>query len=387
MAISTTGGFTNFWGDDNPDNGTNREDALAAVVSTINRVNQIFESELGIHLELISGVDIIYTNVDTDPYTTDLLNEVQTVLDEQIGSENYDIGHLFAFSRDGGNGNAGAVGSVCRTGVKGSAFTAHPFEGSPNDPFLSDYFDIDYVAHEIGHQFGAFHTFSYEDEFEGFSSEPGSGSTIMGYAGIVGQDNIQLHSDPYFHYHSLKNINEYVASRSCYSSEVSTNQLPLVDAGPDYTLPVGTPYELQATATDPDGDSLFYCWEQLDGGAVNATNFGPLNHLGPQARSLIPSSESNRVIPKMEAVLLGNLTQETPSLNSSWETVSLVDRTLTWGVTVRDRYPADLGVNGRTASDVKVLQVTTDAGPFSINTLNEEGIVWEGGPDKQYLGK
>lgn len=379
LAISTTGGFTNFWGDDNPDNGTNREDALAAVVSTINRVNQIFESELGIHLELISGVDLIYTNVDTDPYTTDLLNEVQTVLDEQIGSENYDIGHLFAFSRDGGNGNAGAVGSVCRTGVKGGAFTAHPFEGSPNDPFLSDYFDIDYVAHEIGHQFGAFHTFSYEDEFEGFSSEPGSGSTIMGYAGIVGQDNIQLHSDPYFHYHSLKNINEYVASRSCYSSEDSTNQLPLVDAGPDYTLPMGTPYELEATATDPDGDSLFYCWEQLDGGAVNATNFGPLNHLGPQARSLIPSSESDRVIPKMEAVLSGTLTQETPSLNSSWETVSLVDRTLTWGVTVRDRYPAALGVNGRTASDVKVLQVTTDAGPFSINTLNEEGIVWEGG--------
>ena len=70
---------------------------------------------------------------------------------------------------------------------------------------MNDYFDLDYVAHELGHQFGAFHTFSHEMEGAGVNSEPGSGSTIMGYAGITGLDNVALHGDPYFHYYSIKN--------------------------------------------------------------------------------------------------------------------------------------------------------------------------------------
>ena len=142
------------------------------MVSTINRVNEVFETELGIHLELVSGLDLIFPNVDTDPYTSNLNTQAQETLDEILGAENYDIGHLFAYARDGGNGNAGSVGSVCRDGIKGGAFSAHPFQGTANDPYLNDHFDIDYVTHEMGHQFGAFHTFSTITSLKGSAQNP-----------------------------------------------------------------------------------------------------------------------------------------------------------------------------------------------------------------------
>ncbi len=384
LAISTTGGYTSFWGDNDPTNGTNKEDAYAAVVSTINRVNEIFETELGIHLELVTGIDLIFPNVDTDPYNDDLNSEVQKVLDDEFGAENYDIGHLFAYTTNGGNGNAGTVGSLCQNGIKGRAFSAHSFQGTVNDPFLNDHFDIDYVTHEMGHQFGAYHTFSHENEFEGFNSEPGSGSTIMGYAGIVGFDNVQSHSDPYFHFNSIHNINEYIDLNSCYLSSTNENQMPTVSAERDYTLPIGTAYELKATGGDPDGDTLYYCWEQLDSGQVDVSNFGPYNHSGAQVRSLPPSIRPIRIVPQMDAVLEGNLTIENPQTGGQWETVSLVDRIMTWGVTARDRYPTSAGAGGRMAFDIKVVKIISDAGPFKVSSQNEEGILWEAG-SKQTL--
>ena len=384
LAISTTGGYTSFWGDDDPSNGTNKEDAYAAVVSTINRVNEVFETELGIHLELVSGLDLIYPNVDSDPYTSDLITQAQETLDEVFGSENYDIGHLFGYATGIGNGNAGTVGSVCRNGVKGGAFSAHPFQGTADDPFLNDYFDIDFLTHEMAHQFGAFHTFSHSNEFEGFSTEPGSGSTIMGYAGIVGLDNVQRHSDPYFHYYSIQNINEYTDEQTCYISVLNENQIPTASADRDYILPIGTAYELKASGTDPDGDLLYYCWEQLDTGQVDASNFGPYNHIGAQARSLPPSLSPIRTVPKMDVILEGDLTLENPQTDGSWETVSLVDRTLTWAITVRDRFPAAADVSGRMAFDIKMLKVISDAGPFQMSSQNQEAIIWEAG-SKQTL--
>ena len=382
IAISGSGGYTKIWGDDDPENGTNEEDAFAAVISTIHRVNEVFENDFGIHLELVSDVSLIYPDSDTDPYTSNISNQLQSTLDEVLGSENYDLGHLFAFSGSG-NGDAGSVGNVCQEGKKGSAFSSHPFQGSNSEPFMNDYFDIDFVAHEIGHQFGAFHTYSYAYENGSNSAEPGSGTTIMGYAGITGPDDVVRHSDPYFHYYSIQDVLSYVESNTCFTSSMNENQAPVIEAGPNLTIPSGTAYELIAIAEDPEGAPIHYCWEQLDKGQVSHDNFGPNRPIGPQARSLPPSLSPIRTIPRMESVLTGNLTQTNPRVNQAWETVSNVERRLSWGLSVRDSYRQIFGQQGQVSFDTRVLTVNAAAGPFVINSQNENRVIWEAGAREQ----
>jgi len=376
LAIATNAEYTIYWDDNDDENGTAQEDALAAIVSTMNRVNSLYETDLSITMQLISGTEVIYTDPDTDPFSNDFNSEVQEDLTRNIGEENYDIGHLFAFGSN--NGNAGCVGCVCIDGTKGSAFTSHGFSNT-NTEFLTDFFDIDYVAHEMGHQFGAYHTFAFNDEGKGTSVEPGSGSTIMGYAGITGPDDLQEHSDPYFNFKSIENILNYLETQSCYSSTELNNNPPIADAGINFTLPKGTAYELKALATDIDNDQLTYCWEQIDSGSMTVSQFGPDNYAGATARSLPPSTSPLRSIPNLTSVLNGELTQNNPTLGSAWETVSNSPRELNWGLTVRDRSPTSIGQGGQSSTDSMTLTVTTNAGPFSVTSQSEDENIWKTG--------
>lgn len=382
LAIATTAEYTNHKDDNDDENGTGQEDALASIVSTINRVNSVYETDLSITMQLISGIEIIYTDPDTDPYTGNYNSEVQADLTSNIGEENYDIGHLFAYGSN--NGNAGCIGCICKNGDKGSAFTSHGFLSNDGE-FLTDYFDIDYVAHEMGHQFGAYHSFAFNDEGTGSNVEPGSGSTIMGYAGITGPDDIQPHSDPYFNYRSIEDISDYIATESCYTSSEVINNPPIADAGVDFTLPKGTAYELLASATDQDDDLLTYCWEQIDSGPMTASQFGPSNYTGATARSLPPSISSSRSIPNLNSVLNGELILDNPQINSSWETVSNVSRELKWGLTVRDRSPSSMGLGGQSSRDSMTLVINTNAGPFKVTSQNEDENIWKTG-DKVTIG-
>lgn len=380
FAVAGTAEYTEFWGDDDDSNGSNQEDALAAVANTVNRMNEILEVDLGVRLELVTAASLLYTSTTTDPFSGSFNSEIQEVLTSEVGEANYDIGHLF--HRGQANGDAGSVGNVCQNGQKGSAFSSHPFtatNGSGGD-FLTDYFDIDYVIHEVGHQFGAFHTFSHSTESFGFNSEPGSGSTIMSYAGIVSGQNMQRHSDPYFHYHNIKNITTYLATKACQNSLPTSNQIPLVSAGEDYTIPKGTAYTLTAVATDTDG--LTYCWEQLDSGRVRAGDFGPNLLSGSTNRSLLPMASSSRTIPRMSSVLAGFLTEENPTIGSAWETVSSVERTLRWGITVRDRDQATPNGVGFVAQDEMNIRVEGDAGPFVVNSQNQTSLQWRSGANE-----
>ena len=103
--------YTNTWDDGDDTNGTVQDDALAQVVSTLNRANEIFEVDMAITMTLVSGTSILYTDAATDPYGGNLNSELQNTLTAEIGEANYDIGHLF--HRDQGNGNAGCIGCVC----------------------------------------------------------------------------------------------------------------------------------------------------------------------------------------------------------------------------------------------------------------------------------
>ena len=379
IAISTTGEYTAYHDDGNEANGDAVADALAAINATLSRVNQVFEADMAIRFELVDATQLIYTDASTDPYSiasvgvdSDNSNningwglQVQNTLTTEIGNAAYDIGHLFGAS--GAGGSAGCIGCICEDDSastndknKGSAFSS-PLDGIPE----GDTFDIDLVIHELGHQMGANHTWSFDTEGSGVNSEPGSGTTIMAYAGLEGQNNVELNSDDYFHYYSIKQILDNVNTKSCQTTEPINNNPPIANAGSDYNIPKGTAYILKGAATDVDsGDNLSYCWEQIDSGLTSYLNFGPDLTFSSMNRSLPPSSNPDRYIPKFSSVLNGDITQSNPVLGSDWETVSNVARTLNWALTVRDRAPI-APAGGQTSYDR--MQITVeDVTPFSL---------------------
>lgn len=403
IAISTTSEYTAYHDDGNAGNGDAIADALAAINNTLSRVNEVFETDMAVTFELVDATELIYNDAVNDPYSdanigTDesnsnnldgwslqLQNTLSTsnALGNNLTERNsaYDIGHLLGAS--GGGGNAGCIGCVCIDDTasntdnnKGSGFTS-PADDIPE----GDTFDINYVIHEIGHQMGANHTWAFTTEGTNVNSEPGSGTTIMAYAGIQGDDNVELDSDDYFHYHSIKQILDNLGTKSCQTTEAISNNPPITDAGNNYIIPAGTPYILKGTATDTDsGDNLTYCWEQIDSGTTDYLNFGPTLTTGSMNRSLPPSNSSNRYIPRLSSVLDGNVAQTNPGIGSDWETVATVDRFLNWALTVRDRAVSS-PTGGQTSYDtmqIEVIDGTTlnPVGPFIVTSQSTSNISW-----------
>ncbi|MDR3025300.1 reprolysin-like metallopeptidase [Chryseobacterium sp.] len=359
LALSCTGEYTTYFG------GTKAQ-ALAAMNTTMTRVNGVFEKDFAARMVLIANNDaVIYTNASTDPYSAasgmnSWNSQLQSTLTSVIGEANYDIGHLFGAS--GGGGNAGCIGCICTNGSKGSGYT------SPADAIPSgDNFDIDYVAHEMGHQFGGNHTFSMNNEGTGANMEPGSGSTIMGYAGITSQD-IQPHSDAFFHAISIQQITNNIKAKTCSVNTNTGNSIPTASAGLDYTIPKGTPFVLTGTGTDADGDSLTYIWEQMDNASSSQTGASSAASAtkasGPNFRSWAPTTAPVRYFPRMASVLTGATT--TAGSEITVEALSSVARTLNFRFTVRDNKAGGSGNN----SDDAVITVNGTAGPFNITSQN-----------------
>lgn len=356
LAMSVNGEYTAYHG------GT-VAGALTAINATLTRCNGIFENDFALHLILQDFPNVIYTNASTDPYGTSLNGwnqQLQTTLTNNVGNENYDIGHMFGAS--GGGGNAGCIGCVCVNPTtstplgKGSGITS-PADGIPQ----GDNFDIDYVAHEMGHQLGANHTFSMSLEGTGQNVEPGSGSTIMGYAGITGATDLQAHSDPYFHINSIIQVQNNLTTKTCDIETAITNQPPVVTAMPVVTIPKSTAFVLTAQATDPEGNPITYCWEQTDSAttATTSSNLGN-NTNGPTFRSWNPTTNPTRYFPKLSTVLAGNLKS-----TADWEAVSTVARTTNYKVTVRDNNPDK--TQQQTQYGTQRVVVGT-AGPFKVTS-------------------
>lgn len=374
LAISCTGEYTAFFG------GT-KAGALAGMNATMTRVNAVFNNDLAVRLTIIVNNDaVIYTNAGTDPYSdapTGINNgvwnlQVQQTLTTVLGNSAYDIGHLFG--RSGGGGDAGCIGCVCvdpssstDKNAKGSAFTS-PSNGIPQ----GDTFDIDFVAHEMGHQLGGTHTFSYAIEGTGVNVEPGSGSTIMAYAGVTNTYDIQNNSDDYFAYASILQIQDNLATKTCPVSTVVTNNPPTINAGSDYTIPFNTPFVLRGTGSDPDGDSVTYCWEQNDSATTTSGSNSiayPAKPDGPLFRSLPPISSPIRYMPDLSTVLQNRLT-------TTWESVSSVARTLHFSLTGRDNAAL---LTPQTNTDNMVVTVSSAIGPFAVTSQNASDIGWQKG--------
>lgn len=382
LALSCTGEYTQYFG------GT-KASALAAMNNTMTRVNGVFENDFAIKLEIIpNNSNIIFTSATSDPYSnastgangawnTELMNVLHGTT-YGIGDAAFDIGHLFGAT--GGGGNAGCIGCVCNNSTtydsaeqwywyKGQGFTS-PADGIPT----GDNFDIDYVAHEIGHQFGANHTWTHDgNEGTGVQVEPGSGSTIMGYAGITSMD-VQAHSDAYFHAVSIEQITNYMKSTagSCSTNSTTGNPAPLVNAGSDYTIPKSTPFMLTGTATDTNGDTLSYIWEQMDP-QTNTTAPNATKTSGVNFRSWNPTSSPTRYLPIMTSVLAGSTT--TAGKDITVEALSSVTRNYKFRFTVRDN-KANGAAN---AYDDMVVSVNSTYGPLTVTSQNTTGITYPQG--------
>ena len=324
---------------------------MAAMTTTMNRVNGVYVRDLGLTMVMVDNTSIINLgpDVNSDNYTNNsggaMLGENQTECDTNIGSANYDIGHVFST----GGGGVAYLNSPC-TGSKAGGVTG---QSAP----VGDTFDIDYVAHEMGHQFGGNHTQNNSCNRSSVSVEPGSASSIMGYAGICAP-NVQSNSDDYFHGENIKEmwLNISAGSGSTCGTVASTgNTAPTASAGTDYAIPPSTAFKLTGVGTDGDGDTLTYSWEQNDTTPAPMPP-EPTNTGGPTFRSLDPKTVPVRYFPEFSTVLTG-------SLASTWEVVPSVARTMGFLFTVRD----NAAVAGNTQSDEMTVTVENVA-PFTVAT-------------------
>ncbi|MCO7223954.1 reprolysin-like metallopeptidase [Pleionea sp. CnH1-48] len=356
IAVAVTGEYTQFHG------GT-KEKGMAAVTTTINRVNQVYENDLAIRLVLVANNDsLIYTDASSDPYTntdTDLDTNTGNI-NNVIGAANYDIGHIFQTADGGVAGFEVVCGAEKGAGLTG---TSNP---------TGDAFNIDYVAHEIGHQFGAEHSFNGcgGNRVAQWAFEPGSGSTIMSYAGLCGDTDLQRNSDALFHTKSISQMFQFASAgggNACATKQNTGNNIPVVNAGSDYVIPARTPFKLTGSATDADSADqslLTYIWEQIDLGTESSDAASMVDDGSrPIFRSFVPVSHGTRIFPQLSDVLSGGTTKG--------EYLPTTNRDLNFRLTVRD-------TKGGVAYDDAKLTVKSNAGPFKI-TSPAAAANWTGG--------
>lgn len=368
LAVGATAEYTAFFG------GT-VADGMAAITQAVNRVNGIYAEELGVQFQLVAGNDqLVFTDAGSEPYTnnqpTALISQNQTEVDAVIGAPNYDIGHVFST----GGGGLAQPGVSCSDGSKAKGETGLP---QPS----GDAFWVDYVAHEIGHQLGALHSFN--DNTDGAclnqrspaqAAEPGSGSTIMAYAGICSPADLQPHSDAYFNAVSLAPIAARLApsggGATCGTLLTGADLAPVVQPVPTYTIPAQTPFALTGSASDGDNDALTYAWEEIDLGTASPPEGDDGSR--PLFRSYPPTASPTRLLPQLARILLhdpaGNVPANAELSGESWATTT---RDLAFRLTVRDNHPG----GGASVSTDALVHVSAAAGPFRV-TAPAAGARW-----------
>jgi len=359
IAIATTGEYSQA-------NGGTKGSVLEAINVALTRVNFVFVRDMAMRFRLIAeNEQVIYLDPDDDPYDDDnisaLLSQNTTNLANVLGPDTYDLGHVFAGPCGGGTVGQAALGATCNTQRKARAASC---QVGANDRFY-----INVVAHEIGHQFNATHTFNNCPPNEGQISpisayEPGGGSTIMSYADACGTQSFQNGADPYFHVHNLQQMYDYSrrsTGSTCPDIEPAENTAPEISIDiPDGTvIPISTPFKLTADVSDVDAETITYCWEQYDLDPVQSSLGNPQGN-DPSFRSYEPTVEPYRYFPRLFDIIVGT--------ESLVEVLPDYARDLTFRCTVRDN---DLEAGGVAWGEVD-LRVTEQAGPFEVIAPNRD---------------
>ena len=359
---------------------------LAAEVLIMNRVNGVYEKDLAMRMVIVANNNLVVYAGDNmtcpvpggsmactaanDPYGNDTsaLGQNTPNLNTVIGAANYDIGHVFTT----GSGGVAQLGVPCG-GSKGAGTTGLP---SP----LGDPFAIDYVAHELGHQWGANHTFNGSvgncaggNRSASSAYEPGSGITIMAYAGICGNQNLAGNSIDTFHVKSLEVIvafSQTGGGNACAVTTASGNTPPAVTGPGSFNIPKLTPFSLTATATDINpGDAITYDWQEYDLGAAATTvpNSDTDGQARPIFRPFLPTVSGTRTFPRLTNILNNaNVPPNTTGGFLTGEILPSITRTMTFQVIARDNHPGTGGINTATAFVV----VDGNSGPFAITSPN-----------------
>lgn len=313
------------------------EQAMSDINTGVNRMNQVYENEASIRYVLVDRNDeLLFFDALNDQYANTssggaMLSANTAIISGIIGVNAYDIGHVYHRACD--VGGIASLGSLCANSRKGAGVTCHS-NGN------LDYFAVSVTAHEIGHQMDAQHTFNNCDEdnetlANGF--EPGSGSTIMSYAGLCGPaKNVQNTADGYYHTGTLIQVYNHTRiglGDTCGEKEDFGNHEPTITLPELYqrglTIPENTAFYLQGAATDMDGDALTYAWDGM--------NAGPLSPLGspigeaPHFRAFPPSTNPVRYFPSMDNVFLNSFDRT--------EVMPRGSKTMKFNFTARDNNP------------------------------------------------
>ncbi len=426
LAIATTGEWARGT-TTSTDPQAVRTAALAAMTTSVNRLDAIFRKEIAVSFQLVNppiandATNIIFDDPATDPYdNTDSeaqLNINQTTIDTRVGTASYDVGHLYGT----GGGGVASSPSVCAADAKAQGYSARA-------GFYGDPFTVDYVAHEIGHQFGGSHTYNNRDNGGACTTrsttnafEVASGSTLMSYVGICNIRNLQQYVDtgiPAFHIRSLTqmvaNIQDTSNGGSC-GVPTGTNTVPTVSAGGNFTIPRLTPFTLTAQGNDADpGDvaSLVYSWEQYDLSPSGTGQLGTpalgydVDTDGVQRslfRAYSPVASASRTFPSMAFVLNpannNPANSNNPPLNYQGnhptgapgavcqagndcvigENLPSIARTMNFRVAVRDQRGgiADAGMQVTTVNTSGPFQVTSQNAATTWAVGSTQTVTWD----------
>jgi hypothetical protein len=367
IAIAPTAEYSNHFIDLNiAQNATiaeKKEIVITAIAETIDKVNSITIRDLGIKFELVLSNDkLIEFDTEIDKFTHGdkyaLLDEVNSVINSKIGVNSYDLGHVFDYSYFGGV----AYLRVLCTSSDTQPSKAQGVSGS-GDPEIGDYFP-GVVAHEIGHQLGALHTFNSNVGTGTNRVETGAGITIMGYG------NMEL----FYHAKSIKEMNDYISNTTCAVLKSNSNTAPTYLTSPlpltPYTIPAGTPFVLgdKFKFVDAQNDILSYNWDQMDAEATSNPPL-PTSNVGPAFATYYPKDILVRYFPRLETVLKGATANES-------EVIPQVSREMNFTLNVReDNQIAPILVQ----EDFKVITINDGSGPFVVTSQGVIGTKYKQG--------